>query len=74
MNYGGRRIDRSQVLADLRRRDAAALLERNAVRSYSACYVNPNARCPVCGAAVFFYANQHGSRVYFDELGQPWTK
>ncbi|MES0000908.1 hypothetical protein NKJ90_19220 [Mesorhizobium sp. M0051] len=74
MNYGGRRIDRSQVLADLRRRDAAALLERNGVRSHSACYVNPNARCPVCGDAVFFYANQHGSRVYFDELGQPWTK
>lgn len=74
VNYGGRRIDRSLMLAGLRRRDAVALLERNAVRSYSACYVNPNARCPVCGAAVFFYANEHGSRVYFEELGQPWTK
>lgn len=31
-------------------------------------------RCPVCGASVFFYANRHGSRVYFDELGHPWTK
>ncbi|WP_095203801.1 hypothetical protein [Mesorhizobium carmichaelinearum] len=74
VNYGGARIDQSQVAADLRRRDARLLLERNAVRTVSACYVNPNARCPVCGDAVFFYANRHGSRVYFDELGHPWTK
>ncbi len=25
-------------------------------------------------AAVFFYANQHGSKVYFDKLGPPWSK
>lgn len=74
VNYGGRRIDRSQVAADLPRRDARLLLERHAVRTVSACFVNPNARCPVCGEAVFFYANSHGSRVYFDELGHPWTK
>ncbi|TCA74158.1 hypothetical protein E0H62_14925 [Rhizobium leguminosarum bv. viciae] len=74
MNYGGARIDRSQVAADLRLRDARLLLERNAVRTVSACYVNPNARCPVCGDAVFFYANRHGSRVFFDELGHPWPK
>lgn len=36
--------------------------------------LSPNARCPVCGAWVYFYANEHGSRVYFDELGPPWPK
>ncbi|MGR9134766.1 hypothetical protein [Rhizobium leguminosarum] len=36
--------------------------------------MNPNARCPFCGVAVFFYANAAGSRVYFDDLGPPWPK
>ncbi len=36
--------------------------------------VVPNARCPVCGALVYFHSNEHGSRVYFDELGHPWPK
>jgi hypothetical protein len=40
----------------------------------TACYVNPNAVCPVCGIAVFYYQNEFGSRVYFDELGPPWPK
>ncbi|TPK87010.1 hypothetical protein FJ936_06585 [Mesorhizobium sp. B2-4-13] len=74
VNNGRRRRDRSQVAADLRVHDARLLLGRNAVRTASACYVNPNARCPVCGDAVFFYANRQGSRVYFDELGHPWPK
>lgn len=34
----------------------------------------PNATCPVCGARVFFYQNDHGSRVFFDSLGPPWPK
>src|SRR5438552_1788079 len=34
----------------------------------------PNARCPVCGESVFFYQNEYGSRVFFDELGPPWPK
>jgi hypothetical protein len=34
----------------------------------------PNARCPVCGASVFFYQNEYGSRVFFDELGFDWPK
>jgi len=42
--------------------------------SRSACFVNPNASCPVCGASVFYYQNELGSRVYFDELGPPWPK
>lgn len=61
--------------ADDWRRDAARkTLERLNVRSYSTCFVVPNAACPVCGQAVYFYANDHGSRVYFDELGPPWPK
>ena len=38
-----------------------------------ASYINPNAKCPVCEAAVFFY-QCHGGRVFFDELGPPWPK
>lgn len=48
-----------------------------ALRAYSgttASFVNPNANCPVCGASVFYYQNEHGSRVFFDELGPPWPK
>lgn len=37
-------------------------------------WVKANALCPVCGAAVFFYSNEFGSRVYFDEVGPPWPK
>jgi hypothetical protein len=37
-------------------------------------FVNPNARCPVCGDQVFFYQSPEGGRVFFDELGHPWPK
>src|SRR5687768_10788122 len=37
-------------------------------------YVNPNATCPICGAAVYFYQSEYGGRVFFDELGPPWPK
>ncbi|MER8484283.1 hypothetical protein [Mesorhizobium sp. M1322] len=37
-------------------------------------YVNPNARCPVCGKQVFYYQSPHGGRVFFDNLGWPWPK
>lgn len=30
--------------------------------------------CPQCRSAVFFYRNEHGSRVFFDALGAPWPK
>ena len=57
------------------RATAQRFLEReNADRSVASCYVAPNARCPVCQAAVFFYQNSFGSRVFFDELGPPWPK
>lgn len=34
----------------------------------------PNAQCPVCGEPVFYYCNEYGSSVFFDELGPPWPK
>lgn len=37
-------------------------------------FTNPNAFCPECGECVFFYQSPHGGRVFFDELGPPWTK
>jgi hypothetical protein len=41
---------------------------------WSARWMRPNAACPVCGASVYFYSNEFGSRVYFDEVGPPWPK
>lgn len=38
------------------------------------CYLSPNAQCPVCGKAVFYYENAFGSKVYFDDVGWPWPK
>ncbi len=37
-------------------------------------FVNPNAKCPVCKVPVFFYQSPYGGKVFFDELGPPWTK
>jgi hypothetical protein len=37
-------------------------------------YLNPNAKCPVCGERVFFYQNENGGRVFFDDVGWPWPK
>lgn len=34
----------------------------------------PNVACPVCGKPVFYYQNEHNSRVFFDQLGPPWPK
>lgn len=50
------------------------LLSLGVLNSLSSRYVNANAKCPVCGADVFFYQNEFGSRIYFDELGPPWPK
>jgi hypothetical protein len=30
--------------------------------------------CRRCGQRVFFYKNQYGSKVFFDELGGEWHK
>lgn len=56
-------------------RDAERILrDERASRGYSSCFVNPNAICPVCKATVFYYQNDRGSRVFFDDLGPPWPK
>lgn len=34
----------------------------------------PNARCPKCGAAVWFYRDRRGGSAYFDAIGHPWPK
>jgi len=44
------------------------------LRNLYASFVNPNARCPVCFASVFYYQSSSGGRVFFDELGPPWPK
>ncbi|MGO7554287.1 hypothetical protein [Rhizobium johnstonii] len=74
VNDGRSHINRGQLLNELRRQDALSFLKRNSANSIAGCYINPNARCPVCGTAVFFYSNQFGSKVYFDDLGPPWPK
>lgn len=48
--------------------------EASARRVMRAGWVKPNAKCPVCGGGVYFYASFDGGRVYFDELGPPWPK
>lgn len=50
------------------------LQELRAARGTATRYINPNANCPVCDAPVFYYQNEFGSRVFFDELGPPWPK
>jgi hypothetical protein len=37
-------------------------------------FVNPNASCPVCRKPVYFYQSEFDGRVFFDELGPPWSK
>jgi hypothetical protein len=39
-----------------------------------ASFVNPNAKCPICGEPVFYYESPYGGKVYFDSLGPPWPK
>jgi hypothetical protein len=34
----------------------------------------PNATCPVCGDAVWFFRSQRGGCAYFDAVGKPWPK
>lgn len=74
VNHGRTRINLSDLRASYRRHEAESFLKKNGARSVAGCYIKPNARCPICGAEVFFYANEFGSRVYFDDLGPPWPK
>lgn len=47
-------------------------VSRNGKQTIS--FLDPNARCPVCRAKVYFYQSPHGGRVFFDDLGWPWPK
>jgi hypothetical protein len=49
-------------------------LALDATEKAASTYISPNAKCPVCEEPVYFYQNEFGSRVYFDELGPPWPK
>ena len=67
--------ERHEIISAFRNFTALSTLEREgATRSWTACFVSPNASCPVCDARVFFYQNARGSRVFFDALGWPWPK
>lgn len=37
-------------------------------------FITPNAKCPVCRNPVWYFQNEHGSRVFFDNIGWPWPK
>lgn len=56
------------------RRSSSPKLKLEPQRPKYESYTNPNATCPVCGAAVFFYQSPFGGRVFFNDLGPPWPK
>src|SRR5262245_43216830 len=65
--------ERSSYLAQ--RSPSGYLVEAETLlRSRSARFTTPNARCPVCGEQVWYYQNEYGSRVFFDDIGWPWPK
>ena len=37
-------------------------------------FTKPQAKCPVCGQAVYYYKSPYGGSAYFDELGISWPK
>lgn len=69
----GHYVDRGDWWSGWAYAPAAVSLTANGL-SASGTWVNPTAHCPECGADVFFYSNEYGSRVYFDDLGPPWPK
>ncbi len=62
--HQGKRIIRQQY------QRVPLVFDRNLLESYTI----PNAKCPVCGASVFFYQSENGGRVFFNDLGPPWPK
>jgi len=54
--------------------DRALLRNYGAYGRPIARFLKPNALCPVCGEQVFYYQNEHGSRVFFDDLWPDWPK
>ena len=68
--YGGGSSD-----GGLERSRSLALAEKSGLqRSWAACFLSPNAKCPVCGDPVFYFQNEFGSRVFFDDIGGDWPK
>lgn len=66
------RSDRVELRRIMASRDAKRILkEQSASQGRAACFINPNASCPVCQSQVLYYQNEHGSRVFFD---YPWKK
>jgi hypothetical protein len=61
-------------LPSFRRRTRSPVAQKASRPASGRALIAPNARCPVCGAVTYFYANEYGSRVYFDSLGPPWPK
>lgn len=61
-------------LPSFTRRTLPSFTQKASRSSTGRSVIAPNARCPVCGALTYFYANEHGSKVYFDALGPPWPK
>ena len=64
---------RSLHTAPIRTRPPAAPLAPRS-RFFQPMPPEPNATCPICGARVYFWRNQSGSKVWFDALGHPWPK
>jgi predicted nucleic acid-binding Zn-ribbon protein len=56
------------------RREEYVLKYRNSEPFINDSRVIANYECPKCGQRVFFYQNEHGSKVFFDQLGHPWPK
>lgn len=71
--YGGH-TDAATWLFDRKPLPRRLGLQRGTTGSLSGGYVNPNSKCPVCGAAVYYYESPYGGRVFFDSLGPPWPK
>jgi hypothetical protein len=74
---GGRKVGAAQLqpARSQRRRQTRYLCgEWNSPRLRKRHFNTPNAKCPKCGAAVFFYKNPQGGSVYFNKLGYPWSR
>jgi hypothetical protein len=41
---------------------------------YASRQVTYNTTCPLCGKPCYYYENEFGSKVWFEELGVPWIK
>lgn len=67
---GDGHLGRRTLFSDLVQSSVQFKTYRDLLRGFT----NPNAKCPVCGCQVFFYASPYGGRVFFDELGPPWPK